>query len=253
LLTQSEQRGRVLRMTDRDERRRLRARDSGNWTDPDPRPAFPVVRTSDGLLAPGRDPATRPELLDLAPQYTISVLSNHSGIDSVLPDLTDVPIGTVRLDGTDFDVRGGIELRQERAETLAASGLRAAATGIRVPAVPIAAFHVLLLSSLPTPESEEREYARLRVHYRDGTSALLPIRTQREVPGMTDRDRPTPVGWVRNKALVNIGLFRDLVFSSPRLPNPHPERLAASLDLETGSGWAEPVFLAVTAEPVPGS
>jgi len=91
----------------------------------------------------------------------------------------------------------------------------------------------------------------LRVHYRDGGEALLPIRTQREVPGMTGHDEPTPVVWVRGVFLTLIGLSRQELTSNPRLPNPHPERLVASIDLEAATlGWANPMFFAVTAEPV---
>jgi hypothetical protein len=167
-----------------------------------------------------------------------------------LTDLVTLPIGVARLDGVDFDIRGGIELRQ-RSTGQGSHALQSAATGISVPPVPVAAFHVLMFTALALPEPAERLYADVRLHYRDGSQALLPIRTQREVPGMTDRDRPTPVGWASIQQLMMIGEFRAQIFSNPRLPNPYPEKLIASLDLETSnSGWAEPVFIAVTAEPV---
>ena len=88
-----------------------------------------------------------------------------------------------------------------------------------MPPVPVAAFHVLLYTVLTLPEYSERLYASVRLHYRDGSQALLPIRTQREVPGMTDRDRPTPVGWAQTKLLTMIGSFRAQIISNPRLPN----------------------------------
>jgi hypothetical protein len=177
-------------------------------------------------------------------------LSTRKGTDTVLTDIVDLPVGVARLDGVDFDIRGGIELRQVSAGN-GSHTLRSAATGFSVPPVPVAAFHVLMFTALALPEPSERLYANVRLHYRDGTQALLPIRTQREVPGMTDRDRPTPVGWAAVKRLMMIGEFHDQIYSNPRLPNPYPEKLIASVDLETSnSGWAEPVFIAVTAEPV---
>jgi hypothetical protein len=114
----------------------------------------------------------------------------------------------------------------------------------------VAAFHALLFISLPVPEPNEREWARIRLHYRDGGEAVLPIRTQREVPGMTLNDRPTPIGWATN-AYNNVGVLPIQTYSNPRLANPHPEKIVASMDLEqSDAGWSEPVFIAVTAEPV---
>ena len=123
--------------------------------------------------------------------------------------------------------------------------------GIRVPATQIAAFHVLMYASQAVPTSEVRDYAYLRVHYTDGGTALLRIRTQREVLGSTSHDAPTPVGWLPNQILIMLGSSRQEVYSNPRLPNPHPEKLIATIDLEaTDESISEPMFFAVTAEPV---
>ena len=81
----------------------------------------------------------------------------------------------------------------------------------------------------------------------------MPIRTQREVPGLTTYDAPTPIGWVRGAYLTLTGYSRQDLFSNPRLPNPHPEKLIATIDFEgvdKGFTFSQPVFLAVTAEPV---
>jgi hypothetical protein len=174
----------------------------------------------------------------------------HKDTDTVLTDITDLPVGVARLDGVDFDIRGGVELRQQSTGH-GSHALKSTATGISVPPVPVAAFHVLMFTALALPEPSERLYANVRLHYRDGSQALLPIRTQREVPGMTDRDRPTPIGWASIRHLMMIGEFHDQIYSNPRLPNPYPEKVVTSLDLETSNTlWAEPVFIAVTAEPV---
>jgi hypothetical protein len=45
--------------------------------------------------------------------------------------------------------------------------------------------------------------------------------------------------------------MRQFVYNDPRLPNPHPDRIVATLDLETvPKDWSTPVFFAITAEPV---
>ena len=86
-----------------------------------------------------------------------------------------------------------------------------------------------------------RDYAYVRVHYRDGSNATLPIRTQREVPGLSGQDESTPIGWVRGDYLRLVGLSRQELTSNPRLPNPHPEKRIVSLDLEAASaGWSNP-------------
>jgi hypothetical protein len=48
-----------------------------------------------------------------------------------------------------------------------------------------------------------------------------------------------------------IGVLPIQQFAAPRLANPHPDRIVESLDLEASEeGWSEPVFIAITAEPV---
>jgi len=177
----------------------------------------------------------------------------YNMIETVLPGTGAIPFGVVRLDGVDYDLRGRLELRSGSGGSTGSQQevrMEPQAKGIPVPPVPIAALHILLYAPLPTPQSAERIYASVRLHYRDGSQALLPIRTQREVPGWTDHDRPVPVGWVQGNHLRFIGEWHQELISDPRLPNPHPEKLIATLDLETNSNyWSVPVFLAITAEP----
>ena len=48
-----------------------------------------------------------------------------------------------------------------------------------------------------------------------------------------------------------IGSWHNMLISDPRLSNPHPDKLIATLDLETAPNtWSVPVFFAITAEPV---
>jgi hypothetical protein len=155
----------------------------------------------------------------------------------------------MRIDGVDYDARGAVETRRTGRQNDPETPMRS--KGIRVPATHIAAFHVLMYASQAVPTSEVRDYAYLRVHYTDGASALLRIRTQREVLGSTSHDAPTPVGWVPGRILVMLGSSRLELYSNPRLPNPHPEKLIAAIDLEAADeGFSEPMFFAVTAEPV---
>jgi serine/threonine protein kinase/WD40 repeat protein len=251
LLTLAERTGRVLRMPDAAEQARLRARDPGAWHPHEPRPPMVAARYIDGVPVLPRSPRAGPLQLDLTDRYTVGSYNPLGSMDTVLVSITSLPLGLATLEGVDYDIRGGIELRfQQPADGRTHDRrLRSSAAGIRVPSVPIAALHVLMLATLPTPELTERTYARIRLHYHDGGEALLPIRIQREIPGLSTDDQPTPVGW-GDAGLAVVGVLPIRLYSNPRLANPHPERIIASLDLETGDGWAEPVFVAITAEPV---
>jgi WD40 repeat protein len=243
---------RVLRMTDAAEHAYLRGHDSGAWPPGDLRPTLAMSRNLAGAPVVSRDASTSPLLLDLTDHYTMTQFTVRKQTDTVLAGTGNLPSGVVTLDGIDYDIRGGVELRMPSSADGKArvTELQAKAVGIRVPTVPIAALHVLLLATFAEGEPNERTYANVRLHYRDGSAAVLPIRTQREVPGLTDHDRPTPIGWAIND-FAAVGILPLQLFSNPRLANPHPERIIATLDLEASTqGWSEPVFVAVTAEPV---
>jgi hypothetical protein len=113
LLSPSIEGPRLLRMTSADEHARLRARDPGAWSAHDRRPTPAVARVALQNAIPRRDPDTNPLLLDLTSRYSLGPLSTRKSIDNVLTDLSILPIGVARLDGVDFDIRGGIELRQQ--------------------------------------------------------------------------------------------------------------------------------------------
>jgi hypothetical protein len=253
LLAPAARNGRVLRIADAAEHAYLRAHDPGAWPDALPRPPLNVARRLGEALVPARSAQATPLQLDLTDFYSLTTETFRSAADTVLMNTRGLPVGLVTLDGFDYDIRGGVELRTRPMTgngEVRPGDVQSAVSGIRVPAVPIAALHVLMLAALPLPEPHEREYARIRLHYRGGGEATLSIRTQRDVPGMTGHDRPTPIGWADND-LVSVGVLPIQTFPNPRLANPHPERIVESLDLEgSEEGWSEPVFIAVTIEPV---
>ena len=252
LLVPAPRTGRVLRMTDAAEHTYLHSRDPGDWQPISARPMLAAARYIEGYPVPPRDVSADPLQLDLTQFYTTTPFTLRNLTDTVLVNTGNLPTGMATLDGTAYDIRGGIELRMNRLTGAAtrAGDFPNAARGIRVPPTPIAAFHVLLLAALAVAEPQEREYARVRLHYRGGSESVLSIHTQRDVPGMTSNDRPTPVGW-EYTGFALVGVLPIQTFASPRLTNPHPERIVESLDLEgTEAGWSEPVFIAITAEPV---
>ena len=245
----------ILRIADAAERAGLRAGDPGPPQEPQPRPALAVARWLGPNPIPARDPAAGPLQIDLGAVYNRAPTSQINVMNSVIPAMSDAPFGLARIDGVDYDWRGALEMRMGGEN----GSIRAhyqfsppqAIRGLRVPPQPIAALHVLLFAPESVGESRERVYANVRLHYRDGSQAVLPLRTQREVKGWTDLDRPTPIGWSMSSTFVEIGLMHQLLFNDPLLPNPHPEKIIQTIDLETiPATWSTPVFFAITAEPV---
>jgi WD40 repeat protein len=246
---------RILTMADATERMRLRARDPGPLRAPEPRPAMAVERWIGADPIPARDPAASALQIDLGEVYNRAPRSSMNVMNTVIPAMNDTPFGLPRIDGVDYDWRGALEMRQDGGGLSVGAQYhftpRQTVRGLRVPPLPIAAFHVLLFAPESIGESRERVYANVRLHYRDGSEAVLPLRTQREVKGWTDHDKPTPVGWSQGQIARSLGLMRQFVYNDPRLPNPHPDRIVATLDLETvPKDWSTPVFFAITAEPV---
>jgi WD40 repeat protein len=235
-------------MPDSSEHAALRARDPGPPPRAEPRPVAKATRYIEGIPVPART-ATDPLLLDLTESYSLAPDSVQNFNTLSAPDMSGVPIGVIRADGVDYDLRGLTELGQKAFTASVSSSM----TGIKVPAVPLAAVHILMFASQATPSPEEHTYANLRLHYADGTMALVPIRAQVDVPGYSDSDKPTPFAMTFGSSERLQGNSIVAMISNPRLPNPHPERIVRSLDISTVTDeWSEPAIFAITAEPVIG-
>jgi WD40 repeat protein len=246
---------RLLQMPGTAQRASLRHRDPGSRHVFTIHPPAPPARLIDGLPVPPRAPQTNPLLLDLTSIYNVAPGRTQSLDSSVLPIARHFPLGIAHLDGIDYDIRGALEMRTYahggvRFKSGAAS-LPSRVSGIAVPAVAIAALHVLMYAPLDAPVVDARTYCTIHVHYLDGSTAALPIRIQHEVAGGSDRDQIVPVAWSQSDHLRLIGILKQMLIGNPRLANPHPEKIIASLDIETSEQtWNEPIFFAITAEPV---
>ena len=244
----------VLKMPSSTERERLRQRDPGPWSAPELRPPLSSERNVAGAPIPARDSSASSLMLDLTSAYTLAPESVTNSISHAWGMMRGIPTGILRLDGIDYDVRGEVELRWRPGNDAQHSNSDSPPTrvsGIRTPQIPIAAFHVLVVAFHATAQPDSATYANVRLHYQDGSNVALQIRTQRDVPGWSDADRPTPFAWAIGDFHRLLGHLVQGMVSSPRLINPHPDRLVATLDLEAVEDpSAEPVFFAVTAEPV---
>ena len=236
-------------MPDTGEHAALRARDPGAPPEAEPRPAVTAARYIDGVPIPART-ATDPLLLDLTKHYSLAPDLIENFITRSAPDMSGVPVGVIRSNGVDYDLRGLLELGVRGSSR----DMPISLSGIEVPGVPLAAVHILMFAPEAIPSPEERIYAAVRLHYADGSTAMVPIRTQVDVPGYSDSDRPTPFAMPFGSSERLQGNSILAMISNPRLANPHPERLVRSLDVVAEADqFSEPTIFAITAEPVIGA
>ena len=247
---------RSLRRPAATERRALRARDPGPWPALEARPS-PVFASSRGISSsyplgnknadansverlpiPARSPGTSPLLLDLSAVYNTGPETVRNQFFNIRPQMRPLPTGVQRIMGVDYDLRGMAQL-----------GVNSGRHCVAMPSVPIAALHLLLQVSVPVPVPTEKTLALLRVQYRDGGSAELPIRTQRDVPGYAGRDESVPMAFAVNAGLVSAG-FTSYSLNPVRLANPFPARSIQCLDLAPTVFNSPLLLFAITAEPV---
>jgi WD40 repeat protein len=226
--------------------------DPGPWPAADQRPRIAVTANAHGMLIPARAADASSFLLDLTEAYNTAP-STHAGLYvNMIATMAGLPLGIVRIDGIDYDIRGAIQLYSFGVRR---AGVEFAqhADGIAVPPAPIAAFHVLVLRDDVNPASDTstREQARLAIHYRDGTSASVPLRSGSELSSKVDNRQGAPLGWSWSDLQRLMGFIPPDGINNPRLPNPHPESPIATIDIEVDENAEyDMTFFAVTAEPV---
>jgi hypothetical protein len=197
---------------------------------------------------PDRNPATPPQLLDMASQYNRSPEGVQVPFYSTRPQLRPYPVGVQRIGGIDFDVRGVMDVGRKNDIN---GNLPSGARCIDTPDTRATAVHALLQSVIRQPADAVTTVASLTWRYRDGSQAWVPIRTLREVPGFSGRDQQVPEAFGISMASQAFG-FRGETLSAPRLPNPRPGRVVDALCLAIPDG-AEPLSVfALTLEVATG-
>jgi Flp pilus assembly protein TadD len=200
------------------------------------------------LNFPRRDPQARTNLLDLSLFYNANLRQNWHG-GSADDNLDVVPTGIQTFAGTEFDIRGLIQLT--------GGGLRAR-VGDRYPAsvggIPIhrkfARLHVLHATNYS--EAEAKKVGAYALHYADGRQVELPIlygQDLRDWWQAADSQDATQlaVAWTgtnpaasKRKALLR--LFKHT------WDNPHPEAEVESLDFTSTETKCAPFLIALTVE-----
>ncbi|HKV65938.1 MAG TPA: WD40 repeat domain-containing protein, partial [Rhodanobacteraceae bacterium] len=222
--------------------------DPGAWPPVEQWPEIPAAGHALGKPIPARVAGTDPDLLDLTSVYNVAPDSYFNNIISSFPTMWRMPLGVVRIQGTDYDLRGEAALHVAAGSS---DSFETEADGIAVPATPVAAFHLLLFAANSTPPPRGRSEAELVMHYQDGSSASVPLRAGFELPTDFEIRERVPLGWAWGDVLRLMGYVSQEFIADPRVVNPHPERLIASIDFKpVGNPDFLPLLFAITAEPV---
>jgi len=229
------------------QRQAMRAQDSG------PPHAVAAAPSVESLSA--RNPGTAANLVDLGRYYNKALVSAVSG-PGYVEDFLQLPPGTHRLLGVDYDIRGSIDLSTRGFE--AAAGAPPSRIGIDPGVRRFAALDVLVNGRSMLISGETRPYAIVEIDYRDGSRDRLPILYHRDVNESTSwRNAKAGETWARIawRSRNSYGSPRNRVpprsIFAVHLANPHPEREVASLALEAGDeAWSSPSFFAITAQPL---
>jgi len=191
---------------------------------------------------PPRDPAASLRLIDLSALYTES-FGTPVGMG-----FNHLPVGVHRLAGTDFDLRGLIELQHADLRPLSV------AVGDRVSYIPVqqrcARLHFLHGVNAAAPA--RTEVARWIVHYADGAQRVWPVRygehlRQWLLPNSESRDAThATLAWQGQGEPASANAAMCLYQAT--WENPQPDVEITHLEFQTGDAPPQPFVLAITAE-----
>jgi WD40 repeat protein len=220
-------------------------------------PAPPRGGCLDPGTSPRADSSARAWQLDLSRHGLLNTRRHDpdSRTSFAVGNLCGLPLGRLRLLGTDFDLHGFLA---HDPDALAQHGGRGAlARGILVP--PRAA-HAPLLDLIATSTTQVREpspdtqpaQADVVLHYADGSDASLPVRYNRDIHMGAFLPPPAQsrVAWRAYlpgyEAIISGPRWIDLY--RVRLRNPHPRRVLQRLDIVTRAvTWNGFALFAITA------
>jgi hypothetical protein len=225
-------------------------------------PAKPRVTQMplDRALFAKRDPRATANQIDLTDFYTGELGETFQGKVGATndhdDDLSELPIGLVKLDGVEFEIRGVIQIR--RTELLGGPWELARSDDVvRVDAIPVqqeaARLHLLLGTS--GPEAEGTVIGRLMLHYADGETRPLDRVYGRDVrewwydPAQTDAETTdrAKVVWTGLNPVANEYGRRLRLYLNTR-DNPRPGVKIMTFDFVSAMSNSAPFLIAVTVE-----
>jgi hypothetical protein len=226
-------------------------------------PAEPrVIQVAlDRALFAKREPRATAKQIDLTDFYTGELGEQfHSPtiflINREDDDLSELPVGLVKLGGVEFDIRGVIQLR--RAEPLGGPWeLAASDYAVGVDEIPIqqeAARLHLLLGTIRS-EAEGTVIGRLVLHYADGETRLLDLVYGRDFrdwwfdPAMADAETTgrAKVVWTGMNPVANEFGRRLRLYLNTR-ESPRPGVKITTFDFVSTMSKSAPFLIAVTVE-----
>ena len=238
-----------LRLPTAADRDGMRRSDPGAWPSPSPRPAV-VTEPGSRLAVPRRPAGLPPELVDLGRIYNFTPDEVHNRFFNVRGQMRPIPAGRLRIAGVDYDLRGMSQI--------GTSGLTYRSVGqgefgptlcVPVPPARIAAVHVLLKVSTPSPLPAGESLAVLSFGYADGSRATASLRSGFELPGYAGEDDTVARVMAIDTAQTVTG-YDDDGLSNPRVANPQPERTVTCLGIASTRSVNPLVLFAMTTEPV---
>jgi hypothetical protein len=183
-------------------------------------------------------------LLDLSRFYDFAPDSVRNPYYNIVPAMRPMPVGVQRIGGVDYDLRGMVQLGDNKEDATRSKSIHCLA----LPPGPLAALRPLLMVSWGSPASTGTVAARVTLHYADGGTAQIPIRAGQEVPGYAGNDLGVPLVFDGAITLFAMGLdAQGDTLSAPRLVNPQPERPVRCVDVD--SDTTVEVVMGMTAEP----
>jgi WD40 repeat protein len=250
-LSPAQENQRVLVPPTQAERLALRRSDPGPWAGLPTRPSHTVARrTHYREDVPLRAAHVSADQLDLTEVYNHGPDAVRNFYYNVRPSMHPFPVGTQRMGGIDFDLRGMVQL----------GSYDPLPTGRRLPSVsrclpgsrPVAAVNLLLDVSLREPIALGTPMAALTLRYADGSQASLTLRAGRELPGYGGQDAAVPLVFAPNPMLAIAGL-QDSPLAVARIENPFAGRALHCLDFGPIEGESPAamtlLLLGITLEP----
>jgi hypothetical protein len=201
---------------------------------------------------PRREAQDLPNLIDLSAFYNAGFKGNWFN-GNTNDDLSDLPVGIQALDGTQFDVRGLIQLRGDQ--------FRFAKAATRVPeqvaGLPTSRecrrvhfLHGAIRGGLDPAGTEIGKYV---LHYADGTTEERALRLGKEVldwttdPPVTAAKDGLNVAWTGQDAWSRT-LDRTIHLYKTTWENPKPEIEITSIDFMSAGKTSSPFLVAITVE-----
>jgi eukaryotic-like serine/threonine-protein kinase len=234
-----------------------------DWEEPEPSPSgtnefqhrtpvtgklLPFSPEELAVSIPPRSASTNPRLIDLSEKYNAPLTESWFVLVSLGNDLHELPKGVSTLAGTEFDVRGMVQLGNKTFPDWYSTNV----TGIKI-GQRCGQLQFLQATCWSAPDGTE--IGSYTVHYADGTQERIPIRYGEEVRDWWELTNESVLGSAHsrvawrgaNPVAAENGALGARLFKTT-WENPKPDLEVESLDFTSSLTSAAPFLMAITAE-----